>query len=58
MRSRRTGRPVHDSIVKIEKDFRRLLSDPIKFKRRQESPLNTDRIEEGKLAVKDEPFPP
>jgi hypothetical protein len=58
MRARRTGRPVHNSVIKIEKDFRRLFSDPIKFKRRQESPLNTDHIEQGKLTVKDQPLPP
>jgi hypothetical protein len=58
MRARRTGRPVHNRIIEIEKDFRRLPSDPIKFKRRQESPLNTNRIEKGKLTVKDQPSPP
>jgi hypothetical protein len=58
MRARRTGRPVHHSIIKIEKNFRRLFSDPIKFKRRQESPLNANRIEERKLTVKDQSFPP
>jgi hypothetical protein len=58
MRVRGIGRPVHDGIIEVEKDFRRLFPDPIKFKRRQESPLNTDRIEQGKLTVKDQPFPP
>ena len=58
MRVRRSGRPEHDSIIEIEKDFRRLFPDPIKFKRRQQSPLNGDHIEEGKLAIKDEPLLP
>jgi len=58
MRARRTGRPIHDSIIEIKKDFRRLFSDPIEFKRRQYPPLNTDHIEEGKLPVKDKPFLP
>jgi hypothetical protein len=58
MRMRRTGRPVHHGIIKIEKNLRRLFSNPIKFERKQESSLNTDRIEQGKLAVKDQPFPP
>src|SRR5271157_3867745 len=58
MGPRRTGRPVHNGVIEVEKDFRRLFSDPIKFKRRQESPLNTDRIEQRKLTVKDQPSPP
>jgi hypothetical protein len=58
MRARRARRSVHDSIIQIEKDFRRLFSDPIKLERRQESPLNTDRIEERKLTIKDEPLLP
>ena len=58
MGMRGTGRPVHHGIIEIEQDFRRLFSDPRKFKRRQQSPLNTNRVEEGKLTVKAEPLPP
>jgi len=53
-----TGRSVHDGVIKIEKDPRRLSSDPIKFERRQHPPLNTNHMEGGKLLVKDEPVPP
>jgi hypothetical protein len=32
---RGTGRPVHDGVIKIEKDLWRFFSDPIKFERGQ-----------------------
>jgi hypothetical protein len=58
MRVRGAGRSVHDGVIEIEKDFRRLFSDPIKFKGRQQPSLNTDHIEEGKLLVNDKSLPP
>jgi hypothetical protein len=35
MRIRGTGRPVHDGVIKIEKNFLRFFSNPIKFERGQ-----------------------
>jgi len=58
VRARRTGRPIHHSIIEIEKDFQRFIPNPIKFKRRQQPSLNTDHIEGGELPVNDEPFLP
>jgi hypothetical protein len=53
-----SGRSVHDRIIEIEKNLRGLLSDPRKFERRQQPPLDTDDIEEGKLPVNAKSFPP
>jgi hypothetical protein len=52
------GRSVHDRIIEIEKDLRGLPSDPRKFERRQQPPLNTDDIEEGKLPVNEKSLLP
>jgi len=58
MGMRGPGRSVHDCIIEIEKDLQGLLSDPRKFERRQQPPLNTDDIEEGKLLVNEESLLP
>jgi hypothetical protein len=58
MGMRGPGRSVHDRIIEIEKDLRGLPPDPRKFERRQQPPLNTDDIEEGKLLVKEKPLFP
>jgi len=52
------GRSVHDRVIEIEKDLRGLPSDPRKFQRRQQPPLDTDDIEEGKLLVNEKSLLP
>jgi hypothetical protein len=58
MGARRTGRPIHHRVIEIKKNLYRLSSDPIKFKRRQQSPLNTHHIEGRELPINDESFLP
>jgi len=58
MRVRRTGRAVHDRIIEVKKNLPGFISYPIKFKGRQQPPLNADDIERGKLPVNSESPPP
>jgi hypothetical protein len=58
MRVRRTGRAVHDRIIEVKKNLPGLFSYPIKFKGRQQPPLNADDIKGGKSPVNSESSPP